>query len=52
MIRDYLAIMEDNALARELEKLIGTFSRRLCVDVAKGMKNMAITDFFGTCSLE
>ena len=48
MINNYLA-MEDDALAKELEKLIGTFLKWLHVDVAKGMKNTA---FFGTHGLE
>ena len=43
MINNYLA-MEDDALAKELEKLIGTFLKWLHVDVAKGMKNTAFLE--------
>ncbi|KAN0141144.1 hypothetical protein V8E53_000900 [Lactarius tabidus] len=46
-INDYLAT-ENNALAREVEKILATFSRRLCIDAAKGMKDTVLTDFYKT----
>ena len=51
MINDYLA-MENNTFAWEVEKVMGTFSRQLHINVAMGMKNTVITDFYKTCSAE
>ena len=51
MINDYLAT-ENDTFAREVEKVMGKFSRQLHIDVAKGMKNTVITDFYKTRSAE
>ena len=45
MITDYLTT-ENDPLAREIENILGTFSRRLRVDATKSMKNTVLTDFY------
>ena len=50
-INEFLSNQNDN-LSRQLETLLGSFSRQLHIDKDKSMKNTVLTDYYRICSID